>query len=129
MITRSGKIKITERLCTEWKTIGQLLDFDDYGDEVLKIEEQTKDMEDCLTKVLSLWLKGRSRAHKPATWKTFIELLKDSDQNSLASELERQLLQLISVYLYTSGVLFSTSFTLEHKCVHSIHPDKNAVTG
>ena len=92
MKIRSGKIKITERLCTEWKTIGQLLDFDDYGSKVLKIEEQTRDMEDCLTQVLSLWLQGRSRAYKPATWKTFVELLKDSDQNSLASELERQLL-------------------------------------
>ena len=92
MKIRSGKIKITERLCTEWKTIGQLLDFDDYGSKVLKIEEQTRDMEDCLTQVLSLWLQGRSRAYKPATWKTFVELLKDCDQNSLASELERQLL-------------------------------------
>ena len=92
MKIRSGKIKITERLCTQWKTIGHLLDLDDYGNEVLKIEKQTKDMEDCLTQVLSLWLQGRSRAYNPATWKTFIELLKDSDQNSLAAELERQLL-------------------------------------
>ena len=92
MKIRSGKIKITERLCTEWMTIGHLLDFDDFGNEVLKIEKQTKDMENCLTQVLSLWLQGRSRAYKPATWKTFVELLKDSDQNSLAAELERQLL-------------------------------------
>ena len=64
MKIRSGKIKITERLCTEWKTIGHLLDFDDYDNEVLKIEKQTKDMEDCVTQVLSLWLQGRSRAYK-----------------------------------------------------------------
>ena len=92
MIIGSGKIKITERICTEWKTIGQLLDFDDYGNIVLKIAEQTRDMEDCLTQVLSLWLQGRSRAYKPATWKTFIELLKDSDNNATAAELERHLL-------------------------------------
>ena len=60
MKIRSGKIKITERLCTEWKTIGHLLDFDDYGSEVLKIEEQTRDMEDCLTQVLSLWARKKS---------------------------------------------------------------------
>ena len=83
----SEEIKITEITCNAWKTMGELLDFDDLGSKVSTIEKETCGLEDCLIKVLRLWMKGESRAYKPASWRTFIKLLRDSGHQALAKKI------------------------------------------
>ena len=84
----SENIKITEITCDAWKKIGLLLNFDDLGSKVLTIEEETKGQENCLIEVLRLWMKGQSRDYKPASWRTFIELLRDSGHHALEKKLD-----------------------------------------
>ena len=82
------EIKITEITCTAWKTIGELLDFDDLGSKVSTIEKETRGLENCLIEVLKMWMKGESRGYKPASWKTFIKLLRHSGHRALAKTLD-----------------------------------------
>ena len=83
----SEKIKITEIMCDAWKNIGLLLNFDDLGSKVSTIEKETNGLEDCLIEVLRLWMKGESRDYKPTSWRTFIELLRDSGHHALAKKI------------------------------------------
>ena len=82
------EIKITEIMCTAWKTMGELLDFDNLGSKVTTIEKETLGLENCLVKVLRLWMKGESRDYKPASWRTFIKLLRDSGNSALAKKID-----------------------------------------
>ena len=86
----SEKVKIIETICTKWKKIGEILDFDDLGSKVSIIDTQTNNVENHLTEVLKLWLHGESRAYTPASWRTFIQLLNDCEYRCLAATLEEQ---------------------------------------
>ena len=82
------KIKITVITCKAWKNIGELLDFDDLGSKVSSIKAETSGLEDRLIEVLLLWMKGESRDYKPASWRTFIKLLRDSGHHALAKKID-----------------------------------------
>ena len=84
----SEKIKITEITCNAWKNIGELLDFDDFGSKVSSIKTETCVLEDRVIEVLLLWMKGESRDYNPATWRTFIKLLRESGHQALANKID-----------------------------------------
>ena len=88
MEIKGEKVKITKMICPNWKEMGDLMDFDDRASQVSIIDMQTSNLEDCLIEVLRLWLQGESRAYKPASWRTFIELLNDCNHGTLSAKLE-----------------------------------------
>ena len=87
----SRKVKITETVCKKWKEIGELLDFDDSGNRVTIIGNETNGLENCLTEVWQRWRNGESRDYQPASWRKLIELLEDIDHRALAAELDNHI--------------------------------------
>ena len=87
MKTATGeKIKIIESVATQWKELGDLLDFDSEGRTLELIEaNQQKDHLACCREMFVYWLKGKGRE---ATWRVLIELLDDIDQSELARKMK-----------------------------------------
>ena len=88
---KGGKIKIMDRLSPSWRRFGILLEFDDEGTQVKKIDEKHRgDPDLCCQAMFQHWLSGNGR--KPLSWRTLIELLEDSDQEVLAGEVQNALI-------------------------------------
>ena len=91
MKTATGeKIKIIESLATQWKELGDLLDFDPEGRtlELIEANIQQKGQVERCREMFVCWLKGKGRE---ATWGVLIELLDDIDQSELAKKVKTAL--------------------------------------
>ena len=75
-----------------WRDVGILLDFDTSGTELDNIETKYHgDPVPCCQAMFKHWLNGNGRG--PHSWRTLIELLKDSDHKVLAGEVRSELLK------------------------------------
>ena len=85
------KIKIIDSLAAKWKYFGTLFNFDDSGRELDNIEAHHKSEGPtaCCQEMFQQWLNGKGM--QPATWEVLIKLLKDSDEETLAVDIERAL--------------------------------------
>ena len=92
--TSKGKrIKIIETVAPKWQKIGDLLDFDESGTRLELIKAtHPSDPEACCRSMFQHWLKGNGV--KPCSWRKLIELLEDSNFESLAKEVETILSEL-----------------------------------
>ena len=83
-------IRIISTLSHKWKSVGDLLDFDSYGEKLVQIEEENRrDPEACCRDMFQWWLMGNGR--KPCTWRTLIEIIKECGLEALAKEIEAAL--------------------------------------
>ena len=85
---RSGtKIEVIKSVAPDWKQVGILLDFDEYGSNLDSIEKKCSlNPDECCMEMLKQWLQGKA-SRKP-TWKDLIDILKDCELNTVAEELE-----------------------------------------
>ena len=73
-----------------WKSIGDLLEFDDVGTRLLELEENNRgNPETCCRDMFQLWLMGDGK--RPCSWRTLIEILQDSELDVLAREIKAAL--------------------------------------
>ena len=73
-----------------WKTVGDLLEFDDVGTRLLEVEENNRgNPEICCRDMFQLWLMGGGK--QPCSWHTLLEILKDCELDALAREIEAAL--------------------------------------
>ena len=84
--TSKGKVQIINSIAPQWKTIGDLMDFDDDGNKVDLIANEHKEDVACCRKVFTLWLKGTH-----ATWRNLIDLLNDCEMGELIQEIKNAL--------------------------------------
>ena len=81
------RINIIKRLAPHWSGLGDLLDFDVDGTQLLIIEKRyPNDPEACCRAMFQHWLAGNGA--QPCSWATLIELLKYCDQEVLARDVE-----------------------------------------
>ena len=83
---KEGKIDIPERIGTNYKSFGIFLLKDDNGTKVEAITKEEEKVHDISLKILSKWLRGEGI--RPPTWSTLTEVLKDSNLDVLAEEIE-----------------------------------------
>ena len=79
-------IDIAEKIATDYKRFGTQLFKDSDGSKVRIIEMKHQDPVDITVEILEQWLQGRGRM--PITWQTFVQCLRDTDLNGLASNME-----------------------------------------
>ena len=73
-----------------WKTVGDLLDFDSCGTQLVMIEEDNRgNREACCRDVFQHWITGHGI--QPCTWRKLIEIIKDCELEALAKEIEAAL--------------------------------------
>ena len=86
------KIKVIDGVAPCWNRFGILLEFDDNGVQVDKIDKKHRgDPDSCCQAMFQHWLNGNGRG--PHTWRTLIELLEDSDHEVLAGEIQNALVK------------------------------------
>ena len=83
------KIKIIERVAPFWESLGDQLDFDESGSKLSLIKADHSTSEACCRAMFQHWLNGNGIT--PCSWRTFIELLKDLDQEVLAQDIRHAL--------------------------------------
>ena len=83
---KEGKIDIPERIGANYKLFGIFLLKDDNGTKVEAITKEEEKVHDISLKILSKWLRGEGI--QPPTWSTLTEVLKDSNLDVLAEEIE-----------------------------------------
>jgi hypothetical protein len=85
------KIETIKKICGRWKDVGDLLDFDPTGATLNQIQADRwgEGVESCCRAMFQLWLEGNGR--QPASWATLLRVLRDSDFNALAADLEKAL--------------------------------------
>lgn len=70
-----------------WKSVGDLLEFDAAGEQLLQVEENNRgNYEACCRDVFQLWLMGNGR--QPCSWRELIKILKDCELEAIAKEVE-----------------------------------------
>ena len=83
--TEGDKIEIIETLAPDWKTVGNLMDFDPHGRKVNLIEAEHAHKRNglltCCQEIFKLWL-----LREDATWEKLNELLIDSGHKVLAEQ-------------------------------------------
>ena len=92
MRTANGqKIEIIKTVASQWRDIGDLLDFDASGETLQRIQadEGQKGVESCCRSMFQHWLQGNGV--RPASWATLLEILEDSRFVSLAADVRRHL--------------------------------------
>ena len=83
-------IRIISSLSPKWKSVGDLLDFDSYGEKLVLIEEENyRDPVACCRDVFQWWLMGNGR--QPCTWRKLIEITKECGLEAFAEEIEAAL--------------------------------------
>ena len=88
-----GNINIPQQIGTIHTKFGVFLLDDETGATVDGIaQEHRGNPDDINTEILKKWLQGRGR--QPITWRTLIEVLRDSQLTELADEIERNLVRL-----------------------------------
>ena len=84
---RERRINIPQEISTKYTWFGFLLLESSTGARVHNIEHKHgKDAEQINTEILQEWIKGRGK--QPVSWSTLIEVLRDIELPSLASEIE-----------------------------------------
>ena len=83
---KSGNINIPEKIGTNIQTFGILLLKDENGDKVEAITKEESKVKDVSLTILKKWLRGEGM--QPTTWKTLIDVMRDSDLGVLADEIE-----------------------------------------
>ena len=92
MRTADGqKIEIVKTVASQWRDVGDLLDFDASGETLQRIQadEGQKGVESCCRSMFQHWLQGNGV--RPASWATLLEILEDSRFVSLAADVRRHL--------------------------------------
>ena len=92
MRTADGqKIEIVKTVASQWRDIGDLLDFDASGETLQRIQadEGQRGVESCCRSMFQHWLQGNGV--RPASWATLLEILEDSRFVSLAADVRRHL--------------------------------------
>ena len=92
MRTADGqKIEIMKTVASQWRDIGDLLDFDALGATVKQIQadEGLRGVESCCRSMFQHWLQGNGV--RPASWTTLLEILEDSRFVSLVADVRRHL--------------------------------------
>ena len=91
-LTSFQGINIPQEIGTKYTRFGCLLLEDSTGAKVQNIEHKHgKDAERINTEILQEWIKGRGK--EPVSWRTLIEVLRDVELSTLASEIEAVKLQ------------------------------------
>ena len=92
MRTADGqKIEIIKTVASQWRDIGDLLDFDASGATVqrIQVDEGQRGVESCCRSMFQYWLQGNGV--QPASWATLLEILEDSRFLSLVADVRRHL--------------------------------------
>ena len=84
--SRSGIINIPQTIGVNYITFGTLLLNDRQGEKIDAIVDDNSRAREINMAILKKWLRGEGK--QPATWRTLVQVLKDSDLNSLAEEIE-----------------------------------------
>ena len=85
--SHSGKaLNVRQEVCTHWDDVAIQLIFPPSLIDIIKKESNghEKAFDDMMTR----WLKGTERTHKPITWRTLLTVFREIDHNTLASDLE-----------------------------------------
>ena len=83
-------VRIIKTLKPNWKIVGDLLEFDDTGTRLLDIEDNNRgNPETSCRDMFQLWLMGEGK--QPSSWRALLEILRDGDMKSLATEIEAAL--------------------------------------
>ena len=84
------KIKIIKRLTHMWKSVGDLLNFDSGGSELLAIEDANRGNNEASCRdMFQMWIMGNGV--RPCSWGKLIEIIKDCEMEALAEEIEAAL--------------------------------------
>ena len=88
--TKSGKkVKVSERIGTNYRDFGLQLLNDESGQIVDAIIEQKHEKADKINyEILKRWVNGEG---KPRSWETLIEVLEDCELGTLAQEIKNEL--------------------------------------
>ena len=92
MQTADGqKIEIIKMVASQWKDVGDLLDFDASGETLQRIQadEGQGGVKSCCRSMFQHWLQGNGV--RPASWTTLLKILEDSLFVSLAADVRRHL--------------------------------------
>ncbi len=81
-----GSINIPQKISTSFRRFGVFLLDDDTGSRVeALIHHHREDAEAINMAILREWLQGRGR--QPVTWETLVDVLRDSNLNTLANDI------------------------------------------
>ena len=86
------KIEIVKTVASQWRDIGDLLDFDASGETLQKIQadEGQRGVESCCRSMFQHWLQGNGM--QPASWATLLEILADSQFAALGADIRKHLI-------------------------------------
>ncbi len=89
---KKHRIQIISQLSPKWSDVSDLLGFSTA--RIQQIRQDNSGVQDCCKEVMRLWLDSEDRAcHYPTTWEGLIELLKDIELSSLASDIREVVCQ------------------------------------
>ncbi len=81
-----GSINIPQKISTSFRTFGVFLLDDNTGSRVeALVHHHREDAVAINMAILREWLQGTGR--QPVTWKTLVDVLRDSDLNTLANDI------------------------------------------
>ncbi len=87
---RGRKIKVLEGIGTNYHEFGILLLEDDTGVRLKAIVHECRENPKAINREIALqWLDGRGK--RPVSWNTLLEVLRDIDLETLASDIESAL--------------------------------------
>lgn len=87
--TKSGKIKVSVQIGTNYKDFGLELLNDESGQIVDAIIEEKREKAEAINyEILKRWVNGEG---KPHSWETLIEVLEDCELGNLAQEIKNEL--------------------------------------
>ena len=83
-----GSIDIKTELAADWKKFGFYFDFDRKGCtlDLIEAEREGGDPVVCYQKMMRKWMDGSGE--QPASWRTFLKLLRQFGRNVLAQDIE-----------------------------------------
>lgn len=86
------ELKITQEVCANWKTIGELLGFTPGVIATVKNPGAGKTPEQCFCDIITRWMKNASKLPRkeryPNNWTGVYNLLEDAEHASLANHLK-----------------------------------------
>ncbi len=85
------QIEVLKSVAPFWRIVGALLDFDAGGTQLAFIESQNGQQNSlgCCQAMMVHWLAGNGV--RPTTWRKLIEVLRDSEKDWLAEQLQQTL--------------------------------------
>ena len=89
--TKSGKkIKIIESVAPHWRDVASLLNFDQVGTTMKRIEQMYRDPVECCREVMAVWLSGKGE--QPATKDLLERILRECDLVVLADDVKEAII-------------------------------------